>query len=258
MGRPVPRWRLACFAAALACLALAVSPPLGGADERSLSAHMAEHLLLGDLAPLLAVLGCSGPLLAPLLRAPGAAALRRLGHPAVALALWAGALYAWHLPGAYEAALGSELVHVLQHGSFLLLGFNLWLALLGPLPRPVWFATPARLGLLTAWWLVGSGLGGLLVFSDAVFYPHYAAAEGAGAVGDQSAAGAIMMVEGAVVAVSVFCALFLALFRETGERQELAELAAARGVDVDEARLARAASAGDRSALRRRLEESAR
>lgn len=252
-GRPVPRWRLACFALALLSLAVAVSPALGGEDDRRLVAHMAEHVLIGDVAPLLAVLGCSGPLLAPLLRNRPAAALRRLTHPAVALVLWAGSLYVWHLPGAYDAALGSDALHALQHASFFAFGANLWLALLGPLPKPAWFGPGSRIGYLTLVWLGGSALGSLLVFSGAAFYGVYTAREGASAVADQSAAGAIMMVEQGLVAVAVFCWLFLSLWREAGERQELRELAVAGGLAVDEQRLARAAAGGRAELLRRRL-----
>src|SRR3954470_8338515 len=69
-GRPVPAWRLACFTAGLVVLAGSVSPPVGEAADSRLAAHMAEHLALGDLAPLLLVLGLTGPLLAPALRLP--------------------------------------------------------------------------------------------------------------------------------------------------------------------------------------------
>src|SRR3954454_1692332 len=88
-GRPVPVWRLACFALALLVLLAATSAPVGDLADRRFSAHMAEHLLIGDLAPLLVVLGCSGPVLAPLLSLRAVARLRWLTHPLVAVALWA-------------------------------------------------------------------------------------------------------------------------------------------------------------------------
>src|SRR5919109_1907962 len=69
-GRPLPAWRVACFGAGVALLAAAVSRPVDQAAGDRLSAHMLEHLALGDLAPLLLVLGLTGPLIAPLLRAP--------------------------------------------------------------------------------------------------------------------------------------------------------------------------------------------
>ena len=67
-GRPVPGWRQGCYAAGLLVLALALSPPVGTLSDQLLVAHMAEHLLIGDIAALLLVLGLTGPMLAPMLR----------------------------------------------------------------------------------------------------------------------------------------------------------------------------------------------
>jgi putative membrane protein len=100
-GRPVPAWRLASFGAGLALLVVAVSPPVDRAADRRLTVHMAEHLALGDLVPLLVVLGLTGPLLAPVLRLRAVRPLQALAHPVAAVALWAGDLYAWHLRFSY-------------------------------------------------------------------------------------------------------------------------------------------------------------
>ncbi len=63
-----------------------------------------------------------------------------LAHPIVALVLWAVDLYAWHVPFFYQAAIKHDLVHALEHACFLWFGALLWLALIGPLPKPAWFA----------------------------------------------------------------------------------------------------------------------
>ena len=56
-------------------------------------------------------------------------------HNLVALAIWTGLLYVWHIPALYEAAtFDSDIVHALQHMSFMLAGLAFWLSLLGPLP----------------------------------------------------------------------------------------------------------------------------
>src|SRR5919199_666627 len=98
--------------------------------------HMAEHLVIGDIAPLLIVLGLTGAVVAPLLRFRALERLRALGHPVAAFALWAANLAFWHLRFAYEGALHHDAVHGLQHACFLLAGINLWMPLLGPFPRP--------------------------------------------------------------------------------------------------------------------------
>jgi cytochrome c oxidase assembly factor CtaG len=247
-GRPVPPGRIACFATGLVLLALAVSPPVGTAADERLSAHMLEHVVIGDLAPLALVLGLTRPLIAPLLRLPGVWAMRGLAHPVVAVGLWAASLYGWHLRFAYEAALDHDLVHVLQHACFFAAGLNLWFALLGPLPKPAWFGNGARLGYVLVVWAAGSLLAYGLIWADAPFYPHYART---GA--DQSAAGAVMLVEQSIVIVTLLGWLLMRALRDAERRAQLAELAAAEGVAVDEGRIARAVAAEQHEALARRI-----
>jgi putative membrane protein len=225
------------------------------ADER-LSAHMIEHLLIGDIAPLLIVLGLTGPMLAPLLRIPAVATLRKLTHPVLAVALWGMSLYAWHLRFAYEAAVRNDVVHVLEHLCFFVLGANLWLALLGPLPKPTWFTNGPRLGYVLLVRVVGALLAYGFVWAEQTLYPWYgrtAAAAGRSASADQSAAGAVMLVEQSLVMVCLFGWLLWRAIRDAGQRQELAELAAAVGVEVDERRIARAVAADRGHELARRL-----
>jgi ribosomal protein L12E/L44/L45/RPP1/RPP2 len=63
-----------------------------------------------------------------------------------------------------------------------------------------------------------------------------------------------MMVESSLLTLGLFCWLFMKTARESSERQELIELAQARGVEVSEQRVARAVSAGRGDELRRRIE----
>ena len=81
---------------AWSCLLIAASPPVDTLSDQLLVAHMAEHLLIGDVAALLLVLGMTGPLMAPLLRNHWVAKLRFLTHPVVAIVAWAVNFYAWH------------------------------------------------------------------------------------------------------------------------------------------------------------------
>ena len=64
-GRPVPAWRIWCFGGGLAVLALGHQPARARpARSSTFVAHMAEHLLIADVAALLLVLGLTGPVLA--------------------------------------------------------------------------------------------------------------------------------------------------------------------------------------------------
>ena len=255
-SRAVPGWRIACFSGGMAMLVIALVSPLAGISDELFWAHMLEHLMIGDLAALLLVLGLSGPLIAAVLRLPGMGALRVLAHPVLAFALWAINLYAWHLRVLHEGAVRHDDVHALQHILFLALGMNMWMALLGPLPKPAWFGNAARLVYIIGVRLTAGVLGNVFVFGGGALYGVYAPGEATWGVspgGDQVAAGAIMMVEGSLVTIGLFCWLFLRAARQTDERQELLDLAAARGVPLDERRAGRAVAAGRGEDLRARI-----
>src|ERR1700683_5182456 len=103
-ANPVPGWRQACFYSGFVVIGAALTS-LGSASQDLLYVHMIEHLLLGDIAALLIVLGLTGPLLVPVLRIGLFDRLRALSHPAVAFPLWTIDLYVWHAPALYQAAL---------------------------------------------------------------------------------------------------------------------------------------------------------
>lgn len=259
-SRAVPGWRIACFGAGLAVAFAALAEPLAAMADELFWAHMLEHLLLGDLAALLLVLGLTGPLLAPVLRLPGMGALRVLTHPVVAYLLWALNLGLWHLAALHEQAVRDDGVHVLQHALFIALGMNMWMALLGPLPKPAWFGNAAMLGYVIAVRLTAGVLGNVFVFGGGALYDVYAPGEAAWDISpaaDQVAAGAIMMVEGSLITIGLFCWLFLRAARQTEERQELVEFAQAHGVDLSERRAGRAVAAGRASELRERIAREA-
>jgi putative membrane protein len=255
-GRPVPTWRLACFAGGLALIAIAFISPLGRLDSELVFAHMGQHLLMGDIGALLIVLGLTGPVLQPLLANHWLAWLRHLAHPLVALPLWAVNLYVWHLPVLYQAAVDHNSVHALQHTCFIGFGVLMWMPLVGPLPQPKWFGIPAKIGYLIGVRFAGIVLGNVFMWSNSVFYPDYAAGEAKwhiSAITDQSLAGVIMMVEGGFVTLGVLAWLFLEWAKQDTERQRLLDLAESRGVPLSDARAARAAAAGQGARLEERI-----
>ena len=254
---PVPGWRQGSFYAGLGLIAVALLSPIGSLSDELLSAHMVEHLLMGDLAALLIVLGLTGPLLAPVLRIGFFDRLRVLANPLIALPLWAINLYVWHLPFLYQAALRHPGVHALEHAMFIACGVNMWMCLFGPLPMPRWFGNLAKLGYIVAVRLVGTVLGNLFLWSGTVFYPFYLhgdASHHISPLADQNVAGAIMMVEESILTLCLLCWLFLRAAREGEERQQLLDYARLHGVELSEARAARAVAAGRGAELRRRLE----
>jgi putative membrane protein len=255
-GRPVKSWRQWCYYGGLATLAVALSPPVDSLSDQLLVAHMSEHLMIGDIAALLIVLGMTGPMLAPLLRVRGIQWLRVLGHPVVAIVAWAVNFYAWHLPAAYQAALRHPLLHALEHATFLAFGIAVWMALLGPLPKPRWFSNAWRLSYIIAVRLIGTVLANAMIFAGSAWYPFYRASEARwhiSPVADQVAAGGVMMVEESLLTIGLFCWLFLKVAREHEERQRLLDYALEHGLALDEDRAARAVAAGRGDELWQRL-----
>jgi putative membrane protein len=200
------RWRTASLVLGGALsLGAAVSP----LDSR-FSTHMLQHLMLGDLGPLLVVAGLTGPLLRP--RRP----IRAATHPLVALPLWAVVLVCWHLTPLYDAALRHESLHAFQHVTFFLAGTLLWAAILEPLPGPAWFTAAWKLPYVVAMWLVSLTLSQLFLWSGHSYYGSYTLA-------DQRTGGGVMLIEGSFVMVGVVVWLLFRVFRESEERQRLLE-----------------------------------
>ncbi|MBN0039682.1 cytochrome c oxidase assembly protein [Cellulosimicrobium cellulans] len=142
---PWPARRTLCWYAGLACAGAATLGPLAEASRASFTAHMAGHVLLGMLAPLLLVLAAPVSLL---LRALPAARARRVsaalrspvahvvGHPVVAALLDGGGLWLLYTTGLFHVAHGSAPVDVVVHAHVLLAGWLLTASLVGPDPHP--------------------------------------------------------------------------------------------------------------------------
>lgn len=131
--------------ALLLALVALVSPLDTVADSYLLTAHMLQHLLIGDIVPALLLLALRGPLLffvlppslsrVVLRQRSLRTAMGALARPIPAFALWASVIAAWHVPAAYDFALRHETVHDLEHCSFLAVGLLAWAQLIDPARR---------------------------------------------------------------------------------------------------------------------------
>jgi cytochrome c oxidase assembly factor CtaG len=255
-GRPLAAWRMASFVAGALTVTVVQLPPLDDLADSVLVAHMVQHIVIGDIASLLIVLGLTGPMLQPLLQIGATRPLRRLAHPVVALVLWAADLYAWHLPVFYQLAIRHDLVHSFEHACMLWFGMLLWLALIGPLPKPAWFYGWWSVGYVMLVRLLGAVLANVLIWGQAVFYPVYRstdAARGLNPLSDQNLAGGVMMVEQVILTTLLLGWIFYRFARQDEERQQLLDLASARGLALSDERAARAAAAGAAARMRERL-----
>jgi putative membrane protein len=142
VGRIITRSNVIAFAAGEIALVLALISPLDSLGETLLAAHMSQHILLTTLAPMLLVLGA--PALAWTWGLPSASRTlgrsrfvralvllwRWLTKPMMALLLHSAALWLWHTPVLFDAALRHESVHTLEHMSFFATALMFWSAML--------------------------------------------------------------------------------------------------------------------------------
>lgn len=188
--------RAALFAAAVTLGLLAVASPLDAvAEDELLSAHMLQHIVIGDVVPLLLVLALRGPLLFFVVPPQLGRRLAAIG-PVPAFAFWLVALGAWHVPAAYQAALASAPLHTAEHACFFVAGVLVWAQLVDPARRRALSAW-GKIAYAAALLFVGQLLGNTLVLTSHVVYPAYADAHllGLSAGSDQDAAGLVMMLE---------------------------------------------------------------
>jgi cytochrome c oxidase assembly factor CtaG len=216
---------------ALGTLAL-VSPldPIG--EEYLLSAHMLEHVLIGDAAVALAIVAIRGPLtffllpswiLRPVARLrPLRSFLRFLLRPKVSLAVWAAVLGGWHYPAAYDYVLDHQVVHDLQHVTFVIAGILVWIQLVDPARRGD-LTRGGRIGLAVVLFACGQILADVLVFSFDPLYAAYAAQDerllGLSPLADQAFAGIVMMTEQAVTLGTCVALLIVAAHRDVVARE---------------------------------------
>ena len=118
----------------LFALGAVLTPVDARGEDGSLTAHVIQHVILGDLAAPLLLIG-----LPPALgmrfgawyeRATGGRRGRGVElalSPAGALLLWAVATYVWIAPPVHRIAIPDGFAHFLDHWSFLLFGLLVWL-----------------------------------------------------------------------------------------------------------------------------------
>jgi len=201
----LPAWRAASFFLGLLFIWLAAASPIASFDDRMLTAHMIQHVLLMTFAPPLIwlsepvrVLFYHQPLQVVL---PGSRwALTRqlngiLAQPAFCWLSAAAALVAWHIPALFRLGMHSHAWHLVEQTSFLATGLLFWWPVVQPWPSvPRWPRWSMLLYLFIAT-LPCDVLSGLLVFSDRIAYPMYFSMPqqfGLTVLEDQQCAGALM------------------------------------------------------------------
>ena len=209
IGRGVRVCQVAFYIGGWLALALALVSPVHYWGGQSFTLHMIEHeLVMAIAAPLVvlarpgaafawAVPACLRPGLGSVLRASGLRGFwRGLSRPGLATVLHGAAIWVWHAPPAFDAAVLSVPLHRLQHVSFLLTGLIFWWALLRCRNRGVGAAH------LFVTMLHTSILGALIALAPQVLYALQtsgAAIWGMTPLEDQQRAGILMWIPAGTV-----------------------------------------------------------
>jgi putative membrane protein len=175
---------------------LALTGPLDGLGDASLfSAHMGQHMILSFVAPPLWLLGTPGWLIRRLIPAR---VLNGMLNPFTAFLLFNGAMWTWHLPVLYDAALARDGLHILEHLAFMAAGVIGWVPVLKT--RLADGMTPLlRLIYLFPSMLSCTALAALITLSSIQLYHFYGNASfawGLTPLGDQQLGGLAMWLPG--------------------------------------------------------------
>jgi putative membrane protein len=218
-----PWTRAVLFALGLAVIVIPLVSPLDElADRYLLSAHMLQHMLIADAGPALILVALRGPLLLFVIPTAVLSTLGRssrtrraaawLVRPVVALAIWAAAFGAWHIPAVYDYAATHQAVHRLEHASFVFAGFLVWTVLIDPTGHGR-VSRGRRLALIAALLAIGTVIADTLIFSLSPLYSTYAVEPhrvfGLSALRDQQLAGLVMTAE-QLLALGTCAAILLA------------------------------------------------
>ncbi|MGD9616544.1 MAG: cytochrome c oxidase assembly protein [Alphaproteobacteria bacterium] len=229
-GRGVGRRHVLSFLLGETVLVVALVSPLDQLGGTLLSAHMAQHGLLVAVAPPLLLMGLPGAAFAWALPAgwskgglieawrPVARLGRVLSHPMPAAVLHGLALWVWHAPWLFDAALEHEWVHRLEHASFFGTALLFWRAILGA--RSGHRIGPA-LGASFATLMHGGLLGALITMAPYPLYGWYRGRTelwGMTPLADQQLAGLLMWVPMGVVYFGA-CLFLASRLLASGERR---------------------------------------
>src|SRR2546421_150529 len=231
-GCGVRSWQLGAFAAGWIALVVALLSPVAAISDILFSVHMTQHEILILVAAPLLVLGRP---VVPFLWALSPRWRLRLGTwsqnrywsavwktltgPLVVWLLHGLALWVWHLPALYQAALGSAAIHAIEHTCFLATACLFWWALIHGRYGRVGYGAAVAFVFATA--MHSEALGALLTFAPRVWYPLYSArspAAGLDALEDQRLAGLLMWIPFGVIFLILGLGLFAAWLGEAERR----------------------------------------
>ncbi len=209
-SRLFPLWRRLSFYSGVSIVFLALISPIDALTDHLFFMHMVQHMMLTMAAAPLIMLGIP---IVPMMRGLPRSFRRGVVGPIarnravrrvfswllmgrVAFVAFFGAMWLWHIPFFYNLALTNELVHIVEHATFMLTAVLYWGAVIDQVPFRARMSHGARI-----LYLLGSGtpsgtLGAFLTYSPSVWYSFYEQGStrlwGFTAILDQNMSGLIM------------------------------------------------------------------
>ena len=207
---PADTTRKAAFdLAMILLLAVYVTPLHTIALHYLLSVHLLQNVVTAEWAPGLIVFALAPSLARELERFAG---VRLLTYPLVALPLWLGTYFVWHIPPIYDRALEqSGWLLNLEHLSYFFAGLLLWWPVVHGR-----FSDGVKAAYLFGAFVFAAPLGLLLALLPRPIYDFYKDAPqlwGLSDSTDQQIAGVTMAVEQAIVFFAVFAYFFMRFLR---------------------------------------------
>jgi cytochrome c oxidase assembly factor CtaG len=228
--------RTALFLLGFGALALALISPIERFTQDLFFMHMVQHLLLTMVAAPLLLL--SAPVAEYMWALPDPVrlsvgqwlnrrgfirqALKGVTLPVVAWLTFGVVMWSWHVPEAYNAALNSWPVHIIEHMTMFGAAVIFWWPVIGPAPLRTQLPYPLRFLYLFLAMFQSIILGAILTFATDTVYSYYESAPthfGISKSNDQQLAGILMWLPGSFVHLTALLTL-LYLWLDREERQK--------------------------------------